>query len=382
MRKTERMMTMPALSVMMKPSSGMCNMHCQYCFYCDEMVKRQQQLYGFMSEETLKNIIHKTMFQAEHQITYAYQGGEPTLRGIDFFRKAVELQKKYNHNHLQVFNALQTNGYALNEEWCKFFKENDFLIGVSVDGTKEIHDTYRRSAGKGEPTYDVIMRHIELLDKYQVDYNILTVVTEKTAHHAKEIYEYYRKMGWNFQQYIECMDPLGAEEPTEYSLKPETLGHFLTELFDLWYQDYLRGKQPYIRKFENYIGILVGCRSEACDQRGECGIQLVVEADGSAYPCDFFMLDDYKLGNFNEDRLPQMNQRRKEIGFVERSRKITQECRACPYYRVCRSGCQRTRDFFPEQDAYKSHYCEGYRYFFDHCLDRMMKIAKEVRERM
>ena len=367
------------LSVMIKPSSGNCNMKCDYCFYCDEMANREQQSYGFMSEETLKNVIRKTIQQARYNVTYAFQGGEPTLRGLEFFKKVVAYQKQYNRSGISINNALQTNGYALNEDWCRFFKENNFLIGVSLDGTREIHDSLRHDRANGGGTYERIRANIDLLEKYKVDYNILTVVTEQTAKNIREIYEAYRENGWHYQQYIECLDPLG--EPfgsCAYSLKPETFGVFMTELFDLWYADYLQGKQPYIRKFENYVGILAGRCPEACEQRGTCGIQIVVEADGSAYPCDFYMLDDYRLGNFNEDRLPAMNQKRKEIGFIERSEKVTQDCRACPYFSLCRSGCQRTRQYFPEQDAYRSHFCEGYRYFFDHCLDRLKQIAKTV----
>ncbi len=367
-------------SVMIKPSSGNCNMRCKYCFYCDEMDKREQSSYGFMSEETLKNVIRKTMLQTERQITYAYQGGEPTLRGLDFFKKAVAFQKQYNINHIQVSNALQTNGYGLTEEWCQFFKENNFLIGVSVDGTQKLHDTYRRAAGSGAATYDVVASHIDMLEKYGVDYNILTVVTEDKAKCAEEIYRAYKKQGWNFQQYIECLDPLGevcGQKP--YSLQPLSYGIFLTELFDLWYADFKKGKQPYIRRFENYVGILAGYPTEACDQRGTCGVQLVVEADGSAYPCDFYMLDEYRLGNFNENRLPDMNRRREEIGFVDRSRKVCSECKQCAYYGICRDGCQRSRDYIPEEDAYISHFCEGYRYFFDHCLSRLQEVAASLK---
>ena len=364
---------------MLKPSSGNCNMRCRYCFYCDEMEKREQSVYGYMSEETLRNVIRKTMLQTERQISYAYQGGEPTLRGLDFFRKAVAYQKQYNFHHIQVTNALQTNGYGLNEEWCRFLKENNFLVGVSVDGTRALHDQYRRTAGSGRDTYETVEKNIALLDRYGVDYNILTVVTEDTARHAKEIYEAYRRKGWKFQQYIECLDPLGEDfGRTPYSLRPETYSVFLTELFDLWYADFLKGKQPYIRRFENYAAILAGYPPEACEQRGTCGIQLVVEADGSAYPCDFYMLDEYCLGNFNTDRVPQMDRRREETGFIERSRKLSRKCRVCPYYEVCRGGCQRSREYLPEEDAYISHFCKSYQYFFSRCLDRLKIAASTV----
>ena len=335
---------MPPISVLMKPSSGMCNMKCDYCFYCDETQKRIQESYGFMSEQTLKNVIRKTMLRAEGAVSYAFQGGEPTLRGIDFFEKVVEFEKQYNKHGIRVNNALQTNGYLINEAWCEFFQKNHFLIGLSVDGTKEIHDSYRHTKD-GKPTFDRIRHAAELMSHYGVEYNILTVVNQKVASNITEIYEFYKKQGWNYQQYIACLDPLEeAHGENEYALKPEQYGKFLLELFNLWYADWKLGKQPYIRQFENYIGILMGYLPEACDQRGTCGVQNVVEADGSVYPCDFYMLDDYKLGNFNENRLDEIDTKRTEIGFVERSLLLDEECKVCEYFHICHGGCQRNRD--------------------------------------
>lgn len=178
---------MPAISVLMKPSSSMCNMSCDYCFYCDEAQKRTQESFGYMSEKTLKNIIRKTMLHAEGMISYTYQGGEPTLRGVGFFKKVIEFQNQYNRNHVRVQNAFQTNGYAITEEWCQFFKENHFLIGLSVDGTEEIHNSMRHTHS-GSGTFARVNQTAMLLDEYGVDYNILTVVTPKIAENIREIY--------------------------------------------------------------------------------------------------------------------------------------------------------------------------------------------------
>lgn len=367
---------MPDPSVLMKPSSGMCNMRCDYCFYCDEMQKREQESYGFMSEETLKNVIRRTMVHARRQVNYAYQGGEPALRGLDFFRKAVEFQNKYNRRGIQVHNAFQTNGSLLDEEWCRFLAENHFLVGLSVDGTKETHDACRHDK-KGNGTYDVVIKAAELMDAYGVEYNILTVVTEKTAGQIEEIYKAYSRRGWNYQQYIACLDPLGeGHQKTEYAISPENYGRFLTRLFDLWYKDWQKNRQPYIRQFENYIALLMGYYPEACDQRGECGIQYVVEADGSAYPCDFYMLDEYRLGNFNENTMEEMDKRRQETGFIKRSRQLDPQCRECPYFFLCRGGCQRYRDPVEGSDYYKNYFCLAYKIFFEHCMDRIKDMAK------
>lgn len=369
---------MPPISVLMKPSSGMCNMKCDYCFYCDETQKRIQKSYGFMSEQTLKNVIRKTMLRAEGAVSYAFQGGEPTLRGIEFFEKAVEFEKQYNKHGIRVNNALQTNGYLIDDAWCKFLKKNHFLVGLSIDGTKEIHDTYRHSK-LGEPTFDRVKHAADLMDKYGVEYNILTVVNQKVASNVEEIYRFYKEQGWNYQQYIACLDPLEEMHgQNEYALKPKQYGEFLIELFGLWYEDWKEGKQPYIRQFENYIGILMGYQPEACDQRGTCSIANVVEADGSVYPCDFYMLDEYRLGNFNENQLEEMNARRNEIEFVERSLKITEECKACRYFGVCRGGCQRNRDMDSVSGLYKNYFCESYKMFFDECLPKMEEMAEAL----
>ena len=370
---------MPPISVLIKPSSGMCNMKCDYCFYCDEMKKRRRESYGFMTEQTLKNVIRKTMFHAEGMISYAYQGGEPTLRGIAFYEKAMEYQRHYNKCGIRVNNAMQTNGYLIDDEWCKFFRENHFLIGLSVDGTKQIHDLYRHGR-RGEPTFDRIKKAAELMDQYGVDYNILTVVTQKTAGHAAEIYNYYKEQGWKYQQYIACLDPLGEDRgKTPYALNPEQYGMFLTELFNLWYEDWKKGEQPYIRQFENYIGILLGYQPESCEQRGSCGIQNVVEADGSVYPCDFYALDEYKLGNFNCNRLEEIDKKRKEIAFVEQSQIVAENCKNCKFYKICKGGCRRNKDFNAMNGEYENYFCKSYRIFFDICLERMIQIVEIIK---
>lgn len=363
---------MPSVSVLMKPASGMCNMKCEYCFYCDEMGKRTTESFGFMSEETLKNVIRKTMLRAQGSISYAYQGGEPTLRGIDFFKKAVAYQKQYNRHGISVNNALQTNGYLLDEEWCQFLKENQFLVGLSVDGTAEHHNALRRTK-TGEDTFDRVCRSAKLMDRYGVDYNILTVVTLRIAENIEEIYREYERRGWRYQQYIACLDPLSEPQgKAAYSLTPEAYGSFLDKLFALWYRDYKKGREPYIRQFENYIGIAKGYPPEACDQRGVCGIQNVVEADGSVYPCDFYMLDEYLLGNFNTDRLDRIDERRREIGFVERSHLLDKVCADCKYYRLCRGGCQRNREYNESTGSYGNYFCRAYKIFFDRWYDVIM----------
>lgn len=375
---------MPPISVMMKPASGLCNMNCDYCFYHDEINKRDQQSESFMSFETLRNVIRRTMLRADGMISYAYQGGEPLLRGIDFYRKAIEYQQQYNGKRLAVSNALQTNGLLIDEEWCRFFRDNNFLIGVSVDGTKQTHDAWRHDA-KDVGTYDRIIENIKLLDKYGVEYNILTVVNQQTAAAIEDIYEDYKRRGWHYQQYILCMEPLGEGHGKElYAVSPDDYGDFLIKLFDLWYRDLQIGKQPYIRQFENYLMMILGYRAEACDQGGICSVQYLVEADGNVYPCDFYALDEWLLGNFNRDQLEAIDHRREILGFIERSQQLDPECLSCEFFSLCRGGCQRNREMIAspneaEDVRYRNYFCDAYKLFLGARVDKLQEIASKIK---
>lgn len=363
---------------MIKPASGLCNMRCRYCFYADEMENRGQASYGIMSEETLENVIRRVLDFAEGECTIAFQGGEPTLAGLDFFRKCLDFEKKYNAKNVLISHALQTNGYVLDEKWCRFFAENSFLIGLSVDGIKATHDAYRKDV-KGQDTYFRVLEAARRLEEAGTEFNVLTVVNGRTAPKIRRIYEQYKKLGFSWQQYIACLDPIWEKQgQQEYSLTPRAYGRFLIELFELWYLDLQKGEQPYIRQFENYIGILLGQHPEACEQRGVCSFQNIVEADGSVYPCDFYALDEYRLGNLNEDSFAVIEQRRRESKFVESSANHTQECRSCSYFAICRGGCRRHREQ-PGTAVGENYFCESYRMFFDACLPRMREIAARLR---
>lgn len=372
--------SMRITTLLIKSASGMCNMQCDYCFYRDETTKREVACYGQMTEETLKNIIKKALFQAKDNICFAFQGGEPTIRGIEFYKKVIEFEERFNKHHVRISNTLQTNGTLIDETWSAFFRDYNFLLGVSVDGVKSVHDRYRHDENGGS-TYEKVRKGIRLLEKYKVDYNILTVVTRQAAERICEIYREYKINGWNFQQYIVCLDPAG-ETPgkTEYSLTPELFGRFWINLFELWYKDWKRGKAPCIRQFENYIGILLGYPPESCDQRGTCSIQCVVEADGSVYPCDFYALDKYKLGSFDENSVTDLTENKIGKDFVEDSRKLSGECMKCCWYPICRSGCRRQRIQIGEGDEYINYFCNGYKMFFEKCFDRLNEIARYIKD--
>lgn len=363
---------MPPIQLLMKPASGNCNLRCRYCFYRDEMENRSAASFGIMSEETLEAVVKKTLAYAEHSCGFTFQGGEPTLAGLSFFERLTELQNTYNVKNVAITNAIQTNGFRLDEEWARFLSKHHFLAGVSLDGTKYTHEAYRRTIdGKG--TFSEVVKTLELFDRYGVDYNILTVVHQETARAVSKIYSFYQKHGWNYLQFIPCLDPLG-ETPgqQEYALTPEVYGEFLIRLFELWYLDLQKGCQPYIRQFENYIAVLMGLSAESCDQRGFCSMQYVTEADGSVYPCDFFVTDEYRLGSFLEDSLEDMELRGSGLGFDGRTPGIRSACSGCGYYPLCRGGCAR------HWSGGSNYFCRSYQMFFKAALPRMKQIAARI----
>ncbi len=364
---------MPPISVLIKPSSGNCNLRCKYCFYYDTMAKRQNPSFGYMTEDTLECVIKEVLAFAEGECSIAYQGGEPTLIGLDFYKKSMELQDKYNVNHVKIYNSIQTNGYSIDRDWAGFFVRHHFLVGLSLDGIPKVHDFYRVDA-RGEGSFHQVMETMKLFKKLGVQFNILSVVNEKTVHALERNYEFYKRHGLKFLQFIACLDPIG-EEPgkREYSLTPEAYGKFLIQLFNLWYRDLQEGEQPYIRQFENYISILLGLAPESCDMRGTCGKQYVVEADGSVYPCDFYVMEQYCIGNFHENSVTEIDDARKKSGFIEQSQSHHVRCRVCKYYFICRSGCRRNRQ---DTAPYEQYFCKSYQMFFEACLPRMSEIAR------
>lgn len=367
----------PSIHIMLKPASGLCNLRCKYCFYTDETQKREVENYGLMSRETLYNILKKTFAEVTKQITIAFQGGEPMLAGIAFFQDMTAMVQELNVNNCKIEYALQTNGTFLTDEWCIFFAQYHFLIGVSLDGTKELHDRNRvDSTGKG--TYNQVMQGIELLKKYKVDFNILTVLTSELCRNFKKVYHFYSRNGFEFQQYIPCLDPLEEERGGHpWSLTSARFEQYLKASFDCWYQDAMSGKKKYHRYFDNLLLILNRQYPEACGMGGRCGMQYVIEADGSVYPCDFYMLDKWRLGNLNTDDYEMLDKKRKELGFIEESIVPDKECINCKWRILCRGGCRRDRDYF-EKGLQKNYYCEAYKSFFEYAFPKLQRVYEKI----
>lgn len=361
---------MPPLSILVKPASGACNLRCAYCFYADEASLRAVPDCGLMSEEISHALIEKAAGAAEGSVTFLFQGGEPTLAGLEFYRDFVSHVRKTVPAGLAVQYAIQTNGLLLDEEWCRFFRDNRFLAGLSLDGTRACHDRFRRDrAGKG--TYDRALRAARLLDRTGVEYNVLTVVTGWLARHTQSVFSALCREGFHFQQYIPCLDPLEGERGgQDYSLSPEEYEGFLKTLFDLWFRELEQGRYWSIRYFDNLIWMLEGHPPEQCSMRGCCGLQYLVEADGSVYPCDFYGLDQYRLGNILRNSWAELDRSRERMGFVQASRRIPEACGRCQWYPLCRNGCRRDR-LMESDGPGQNYYCRAYAGFFAYALPRL-----------
>ncbi len=370
---------MPPINILVKPASSACNMHCKYCFYEDEAVNRTKGFAGMMSNETAENMIESAARFASGTCSFMFQGGEPTLAGLDFYRSFLETEKKYLRDDLTFLHSIQTNGYALDDEWINFFKENDFFVGISLDGYADLHDLNRNGKNTGG-SFNRVMRSIALLKKYGVRFNVLSVVTSRAARSAEKNYNFFKKQGLDNLQFIPCLDPIG--ESSGFSPSAEEYASFLTKTFRLWYADFIGGRAVSIRTFDNWLSILLGGTPEACDMCGCCGIQFVVEGDGSVYPCDFYALDEYKIGTVGESSFEEMLASPVAQRFVEVSLNVPEECRQCRWYPLCRNGCRREREVLTDGAYGKTRRCAAYKLFFEAnepLLAQVLRIIKTNR---
>ncbi len=372
---------MPPISLLIKPASSNCNLRCKYCFYHSIAENRQTDSYGMMDIKTLETLVKKALEYADHACTFAFQGGEPTLVGLDFFRKLIEFEKKYNVKKVQINNALQTNGMVIDAEWAKFLAENRFLVGLSLDGPKDIHDSYRVGLG-GKGSFLRIMETVNHFNKHKVEYNILFVVTAYVARHINKIYNFYKKHDFRYLQFIPCLDPLG-EKPGgyEHSLTPERYAYFLKTLFDQWHADVVKGNMISIRYFDNIVGTAMGYRPEACGMSGVCSCQFVVEANGGVYPCDFYVIDKWYLGNLKHSSFGKIRNSKAANKFIEVSKHIDPKCKECRWFNLCRGGCRRDREPFEKNKPVLNRYCPAYMEFFEHAGDRILELARMFSQR-
>lgn len=365
---------MRVINFLIKPASSLCNLRCRYCFYADEARNRQQASLGVMSAQTAELLL-KEAFRAvdsKGSVSFAFQGGEPTVAGLDFFRAFTACAKGLKPSGVGISFSIQTNGTLLDENWVRFFRDEGFLVGVSLDGFPDLHNAHRIDA-EGKGSWNRAVRSAALLQKTGVAVNALCVVTAQCARSPQRAYETLKKLGFDYIQFIACLDPIGEERGGRpWSLKPEAYGRFLCQLFDLWYRDWENGDYHSVRLFDDYIHQLLGEGGSTCATCGNCGACFVVEADGSVYPCDFFALDEWRLGKFGEQSLEEMAASETGRRFLSWGREKPPECAACPWKSLCNGGCKN------DWTQGRNYYCEAFRMMFEHAYERMRVIALAV----
>jgi len=372
---------------MTKPRGAICNLDCAYCYYLSK-----ENLYpgsSFrMSEEVLESYVRQYIAsQRVPEVTFAWQGGEPTLMGLEFYRKAVELQQKYRRPGMRIQNSLQTNAVTLDDEWCRFFKAHNFLIGVSLDGPQPLHDAYRVDKGN-QPTFERVLKGIRLLDRHGVDYNILTTVHAANVGHPLQVYRFLRdEIGTQFMQFIpivERQNTTGFQEGntvTERSVDAQAYGAFLMAIFDEWVRRDVG--RVFVQIFDVALNAWSGLRPGLCIFDETCGNALALEHNGDLYSCDHFVEPKYRLGNIQEDMMIELvaSPPQRQFG-QDKQDTLPDYCRRCEVRFACNGGCPMSRFIkAPAGEPGLNYLCAGYRAFFNHIDEPMKFMATALRQR-
>ncbi|MHA7861053.1 anaerobic sulfatase maturase [Tessaracoccus sp. Y36] len=379
-------------SVVSKPTGAACNLDCTYCFFLSKDLLYDEDKRQWMSPEQLDTFIREFLGgQPDGEVTLAWQGGEPTLRGLDFYRTAVELTRRYQRPGQRVQQSIQTNGTLLDDEWCRFLAEENFLVGLSVDGPQHLHDAHRvNKAGRG--THAQVIRGWEFLRKHGVETNILCTVNSANGDHGAEVYRYFRDvLGATFLQFIPIVERAGYEAPdgkrllylqqgddvTDRSVGPGQWGRFLSEVFDEWL------KADVGRVFVQHFDVMLAARFgqySLCVHSPECGTALAVEHNGDVYSCDHYVEPGYKLGNVADGGFQQYLQlpEQREFGRSKRT-SLTEQCRRCPVRWACHGGCPKDRfATLADGEPGQNYLCEGYYGFFSHAAPTIELMARAV----
>ncbi len=382
------------LYVMLKPIGSRCNLDCDYCYYLEKANLYTNEDKGHVMSEKLLERFVKQYIEAQTmpQVMFTWHGGETLMRPLSFYKKAIELQKKYG-NGRQIENTLQTNGTLLNDEWCKFFKENNFLIGISIDGPQEFHDEYRRDK-MGRPSFHKVMKGIRLLQKHEVEYNVMAVVNDYNSDYPVEFYNFFKEIGAQFIQFTPIVERLRKTksplklataneteheaELADYSISPAKWGSFLCGVFDEWIKDDV-GK-IYVQIFDSTLANWVGEQPGLCTMAKTCGHAGVMEFNGDVYACDHFVFPEYYLGNVNVKSLTSMMYSDKQLRFGnDKFDKLPKQCRECDFLFACYGECPKNRFV---KDKYGNpglnYLCQGYYQFFSHVAPYMDFMKREL----
>ena len=376
-----------AFHLMTKPRGAICNLDCKYCYFLSKEALYPGSKFR-MSDNLLEEYIRQYISaQQVDDINFAWQGGEPTLMGLDFFRQAVRYQQKHRRSGMRITNALQTNAVTLDDDWCAFFAENDFLLGVSLDGPRDMHDHYRVDKG-GNPTFDKVMRGIRLLQKHDAEYNILTTVHAANEGQGKRVYQFLRdEVGTAFMQFIPIVErdnDTGYQEGdqvTDRSITAAGYGQFLIDMYEEWLRRDVG--RVYVQIFDIALAAWTGAPPGLCIFDETCGLALAMEHNGDVFSCDHYVEPDYKLGNIMDVPLSEIVVMDEQVAFGQHKRdSLPQYCLDCEVKFVCNGGCPKNRFITtPSGEPGLNYLCAGYRAFFNHIRPTMNFMARELAAR-
>ena len=364
------------LYVMAKPVGAACNLRCKYCYYLEKS-KLYPHEHNMMDDETLENFIKEYIeSQTMPEILFTWHGGEPMLRPVSYYEKVMELQRKYAGGR-NIDNSLQTNGTLITDEYAEFFHRNGWLIGVSIDGPKEYHDAYRRQANGG-PTFDEVMRGIEMLNRHHVEWNAMAVVNRLNGSHPVEFYHFFKKIGCKFIQFTPVVDASRLGELTEYSVQPKQWGEFLCGLFDEWVRKDVG--EYFVQTFEATLANWCGVAPGVCSLARYCGHAGVLEHNGDLYSCDHFVYPEYKLGNIKEQTIMEMMYSDRQMKFGrDKFDTLPRQCKRCKWLFACNGECPKNRLLKTvDGEPGLNYLCEGYRMYFEHVAPFMEHMRREI----
>ncbi|HMM17701.1 MAG TPA: anaerobic sulfatase-maturation protein [Petrimonas sp.] len=381
------------LYVMLKPVGSRCNLDCDYCYYLEKANLYTEKKNHVMSEELLEKFIKEYIeSQTMPQVLFTWHGGETLMRPLSFYKKAVQLQKKYSGGR-QIDNSIQTNGTLLTDDWCRFFKENNFLVGISIDGPQEFHDEYRRDK-MGRPSFHKVMRGLELLNKHGVEYNCMAVVNDYNVDFPLELYRFFKTTGSRFIQFTPiverilkknsplklatAVDRTDAVELAPFSVSPEKWGRFLCAIFDEWVKEDVG--QFFVQLFDSTLANWVGEQPGLCTMARTCGHAGVMEFNGDVYSCDHFVFPEYRLGNIYASPLASMMYSDEQLTFgSDKFDKLPRQCKECDFLFACYGECPKNRFV---NDRYGNpglnYLCKGYYTFFSHVAPYMDFMKREL----
>ncbi len=361
-------------SLLIKPASADCNLACSYCFYLPKAGLYPATLRHRMSKKTLERVISSYLATGQPVYSFAWQGGEPTLMGVEFYRQAVELQSRHGRPGAIVANALQTNATLITEEAARLFSAYRFLVGVSLDGPQELHDRYRRGR-KGNGSYRRALRGIELLMKHRVEVNVLVAVHAGNVGRPREVYRFLADRGMSFHQYIPIVEFDERGNPLPFSIRAEQWGAFLEGIYEQWLSD---GGKVSVRLFDAILAHLVGQEPLLCSMGRDCRQYFVVEHNGDLYPCDFFVRPELRLGNILDTDWPILLDSPRYRDFGRQKSLWNERCQACPHLELCQGDCLKHRLYADGDPRRLSWLCAGWKAFYDQSLPGFKRIARRI----